>query len=525
MLKSRNELKKSAKNPKDHGPDVRSASMEGWDKSKSGGKGWLSGRVWAFVGLILIAMISIASLSYLWFYLQPSPTRHPQQVIRGPAFKPVVGDINDPEDDDPDITMQQALVPGFQFKTGGYELSGRVIDIHSGQPVVNAVVWIDLPVQMDQPTSTPLHTVTDTMGNYSFNHLALGTYTVVASRYYNSGENRYYAERIFSSVVLKGNRSGLILALTPVPAPGKRSVGVGQAKNLILIDLRGFYAASLLADPLLLSSTPNLHAFLQQARVLQSVWLPYGWRPLDQYALLTGSYPQWATYDPWPHPVPWGAPDAVDTTFWFTGGRDTHLFGQESIFDVAKGYGMQTGVVAGSDYILSDATTRSLDLLERSSIFSAEHWLEQMEQAVLSGAQQPNGFLLYGELASLSSQDEDSSPDAFGDPYQQALQVADQTFGQFLQWLGQQGFLRNTLIALTTSQAQANHTDADNFYGMGPTGQGTSKQTLLALAGPAECASTENTIYSSFIIAPVLMQALGLPAPMEARMRSPGGCK
>ncbi len=181
---------------------------------------------------------------------------------------------------------------------------------------------------------------------------------------------------------------------------------------------------------------------------------------------------------------------------------------------------MQTSVVAGGDYILSDATTRNVDLLQRSSSFVASRWLQQMEDIVLAGEQQSNGFLLYSELASLSSSDASSSPDALGDDYQQALLQADQTFGQFLSWLGQQGLLHNTLIVLTTSQAQANHTDADNFYGMGSTGQGTSKQMLLALAGPDACLAPVDDA-SSFIIAPGIMQAIGLPAPAEARLPSP----
>ncbi|HEY6542342.1 MAG TPA: hypothetical protein VIZ18_15465, partial [Ktedonobacteraceae bacterium] len=124
--------------------------------------------------------------------------------------------------------------------------------------------------------------------------------------------------------------------------------------------------------------------------------------------------------------------------------------------------------------------------------------------------------------------DASSSPDAPGDDYQQALQLADQSFGQLLSWLGQQGMLSNTLIALTTSQAQANHTDADNFYGMGSTGQGSSKQTLLALSGPGICPGVSHDAeYSAFMIAPQLMQAMGLPAPAEARLAPPykvGGC-
>ncbi|MEO8973268.1 MAG: hypothetical protein ABI406_16910, partial [Ktedonobacteraceae bacterium] len=260
-------------------------------------------------------------------------------------------------------------------------------------------------------------------------------------------------------------------------------------------------------------------AFLQHATVQPSLWLPYGWRPLDQYALLTGSYPQWATYDPWPHVVSWGMPDNIDTTFWFTGGREAHLFGQESIFDVAKSYGMQTGVVTSSDYLLSDATTRSLDLLQRASTFTQANWLTQMKQEISSGRTQSNGFLLYSELAPLSSSDTTSSPDAQGDDYQQALLLADQTFGQLLTWMSQQGLLQNTLIALTTSQAEANHSFADNFYGMGVTGQGTSKQTLLALSGPGQCtAAIQPSNSSAFIIAPMLMHAINLPAPAEARI-------
>lgn len=470
---------------------------------------------------LLVVVVIGAGVVYLWSRSQHAPTVH-RPPAQQPVFKPVVGDFSGSDDDDPEVTVQQGLVPGFQFKVGGYTLSGSVDDAQSGQPVAGAVVWIDLPPQKGQRTSVSLHTVTDTQGNYQFVHLAIDSYTLVASRYYDEGDGHFYAERVFPSVMLSGNRANLKLSLTPIPIPGKRTVATGQAKNVIMIDLRGFYAASLLSDPLLLSQTQNLRAFLRQSDVAQSVLLPYGWRPLDQYALLTGSYPQWATYDPWPNVVPWGEPDAIDTTFWLTGGRSTHLFGQESIFDVAKSYGMQTNVVAGGDYILSDSTTRSLDLLQQSSSFDANRWLTQTEDAVSQGEQQANGFMLYAELASLAPGSANSSPDAQGDDYQQALLRADQTFGQFLTWLGQEGLLHNTLIVLTTSQAQANHTDADNFYGMGTTGQGSSKETFLALSGPGICAgSVDNTPYSAFGVAPTIMHELGLPAPAEARIAIP----
>lgn len=498
-------------------------------RERDAGKTHSARRVLVITSCLLALLVVGAGLAYA-FLRQPPPVPQPQKVSVTPHYQPVVGDVNDPEIDDDDITVQQSIIPAFQFKTGGYTLSGTVIDAQTKKPVFGAVVWIDLPVQVGQPTGMPLHTVTDEQGNYQFIHLAQGSYTLVASRYYDIGDHRYYAEHIFTSVSLINNRAGLALSLTPIVVPGTRAVPPGKAKNIILIDVRGFYAASLLDDQSLLSQTRDFRAFLQQARVANSVWLPYGWRPLDLYTVLTGTYPQWATYDPWPHTVPWGMPDNIDTTFWFSGGRDAHLFGQESIFDVAKAYGMQTGVVAGSDYLLSDATTRSLDFLQRSTTFNAANWLTQAEQVVRSGQHQPNGFLLYSELSPLPPGDTTSSPDAQGDDYQQSLLLADQTFGQFLSWLGQQGLLSNTLIALTTSQAEANHSFADNFYGMGSTGQGSSKQTLLALSGPGVCAGAVQATYSAFIIAPTLMHAIGLPAPVEARMPAvpasltTGGC-
>src|SRR2546428_7557380 len=175
------------------------------------------------LSLLLIAILC-ASIGYAWFHIHPSVMMRPQQPIATPTFKPVVGDVNDPADNDQDITIQQQLIPGFQFQHGGYELSGKVTDTQSGQPVFSAVVWIDLPVQQGRPTSTPLHTVTDATGSYQFAHLAPGMYTVLASRYNNVGDGHYYAERIFSSVALANNRFGLLLPLTPILVPGKRSI-------------------------------------------------------------------------------------------------------------------------------------------------------------------------------------------------------------------------------------------------------------------------------------------------------------
>src|SRR2546429_1563992 len=175
------------------------------------------------------------TLSHSWMPLQRPAAVTPQHTVQLPTFKPVVGDVNDPEGDDPDITLQQALVPGFQFRSGGYTLSGQVLDAQTGQPVLGAVVWIDLPVVEGQRTSIPLHAVTDARGNYQFVHLANGIYTVVTSRYYDIGDGRYYAQRIFSPLVLKGNHSGLMLPLTAISAPGRRSIVAGPGKKTFFL--------------------------------------------------------------------------------------------------------------------------------------------------------------------------------------------------------------------------------------------------------------------------------------------------
>src|SRR5712692_4214821 len=116
---------------------------------------------WIISSCLLTLTLLGGSLTYTWLRLQRPAAVTPQHTVQLPTFKPVVGDVNDPEGDDPDITVQQALVPAFQFRSGGYTLSGHVLDGQSGQPVLGALVWINLPVTTGQRDSIPLPTVTD----------------------------------------------------------------------------------------------------------------------------------------------------------------------------------------------------------------------------------------------------------------------------------------------------------------------------------------------------------------------------
>src|SRR6266849_5200975 len=101
-------------------------------------------------GVLCLALVGGAG--YTLLRLQAPPPAHQVLLAPTPSFKPVVGDVHDPEDDDPDITVQQGIIPGFQFKQGGYTLGGAVLDARTGQAVPSAVVWLDLPVQAGIPT-------------------------------------------------------------------------------------------------------------------------------------------------------------------------------------------------------------------------------------------------------------------------------------------------------------------------------------------------------------------------------------
>src|SRR5712692_3825089 len=98
--------------------------------------------------IFLIAVTTITATGLVWLWPHPAHVARSHLTTLTPTFKPVVGDVSNPDDADPDVTLEQPLVPAFQFPRGGYTLSGTVIDAQSRQPVANAVVWIDLPVQV-----------------------------------------------------------------------------------------------------------------------------------------------------------------------------------------------------------------------------------------------------------------------------------------------------------------------------------------------------------------------------------------
>jgi len=69
---------------------------------------------------------------------------------------------------------------------------------------------------------------------------------------------------------------------------------------------------------------------------------------IDDTVLATGGYPSWRLFDPWPRLVPWGEQDGIDQATWY--GQDgvpgvgaDDFWGQDSVFDVARRFGLATG--------------------------------------------------------------------------------------------------------------------------------------------------------------------------------------
>ena len=131
----------------------------------------------------------------------------------------------------------------------------------------------------------------------------------------------------------------------------------------------------------------------------------------------------------------------------------------------------------------------------------------------------PNGFLVYMPVTEAEGRSvESTSPDDASGLYQQASGWDDQAFGQLQTWLQQNNYSGNTDVSITADEAQNDHTSFDNFYGLGSTGQGTTRHVPFVLAGPGVVSGqTYGTTMGIDDISANYMYALGLPAPIDSR--------
>jgi hypothetical protein len=414
--------------------------------------------------------------------------------------------------DTDDLPAGALKTPRVRLASGNASVSGVVTDASTGQPVANAQVGIS----DGTVGGSAQYTTTVANGSYSFTGIANGTYNLEADRYTISGTQPFYKDAQKMQVSIGGNAT-VNFSLTPIPIPGSRSVPAGRAKNLIIVDFDETYYDSWFTDTQsMANNSPATHQLAQKGVVGSEEWTQYGWSPIDHYQVAVGSYPAWRSPDA-PSKV-WGQPDGLDTNIWYSG---TEVFGQESIFDVAKSHGMSTAVIGGNDYPTGHITDANVDQISLGQNINGvpTQWDTEVENFITSHASNANGFLVYMPVTEAEgSSVENTSPDTSGSLYQQASSWDDQALGQLYSWLQQNNYTSDTAISITSDEAENDHTNYDNFYGAGSTGMGSTRHVPFVFAGPGVVSGqTYSPVMGIDDLSANYMYELGLPAPIDSR--------
>ena len=395
---------------------------------------------------------------------------------------------------------------------GSASVSGVVTDATTSQPVANAQVGIST----GSVGATGQYTTTASDGSYSFTGIASGTYNLEADRYTISGTQPFYKDAQQMQVSVNSSVK-VNFSLTPIAIPGSRTVPSEHARNLIIVDYDETYYESWFTDSKSMqNNSPATHQLAQNGVLASETWTQYGYSPIDHYQIAVGSYPSWRTPDA-PAKV-WGQPNGLDTNIWYGG---TEVFGQESIFDVAKSNGMSTAVIGGNDYPTGHITDANVDQITLGKNINGvpTQWVTEVENFLTAHASNPNGSLVYMPVTEAEGYSiENTNPDTSGSLYQQASGWDDQAFGELQTWLQQNNYTGNTAVALVADEAQNDGTQYDNFYGVGDTGQGTTRHLPFVFSGPGVLSGKTYTgnvgvddMSSTF------MYELGLPAPIDSR--------
>ncbi|HLZ21640.1 MAG TPA: carboxypeptidase regulatory-like domain-containing protein [Ktedonobacterales bacterium] len=398
--------------------------------------------------------------------------------------------------------------------SGTSSVSGTVTDATTGQPVANATVGISLGTS----GSSASYATTSSTGAYSFTSIASATYNLSAWRYdLSTGATAMYRDSQKMQVSVSGSAT-VNFALSSLAVPKSRTIGAGQAKNFILVDFdETYYEAWFTDTSSMVNNSPSIHSIANNGVVATTDYTQYGWSPIDHYQLAVGGFPAWRTPDA--PPAVWGGSSSLDTNIWY---NTSEVFGQESIFDVAKSYGMSTAVIGGNDYPTGHIANSNVDSIQLGSNISGvpTAWVTEVENFLTAHASNPNGSLIYMPVTEAEgSTPESVSPDSSSGSYQQTSSWDDQALGQLLSWMQSNGYMTNSDIAVTADEAQNDHTSYDNFYGMGTTGMGTTRHIPFTMRGPNVV--TGNTQYTTQMgiddEATNMMYALGLPAPVDSR--------
>ncbi len=458
--------------------------------------------------LSVIGSAAIAALVILSIVLIPRAiSMHTPQPVHLDHYVPstAFGDTDD-------LPGGAQHLPRISLAAGSASVSGVVTDATSKQPVANVSVGISVGTV----GGAAQYTTTAADGSYSFSGIASGTYNLSAWRYTISGTQPFYKDAQQMQVNVSSSAT-VNFSLTPISMPGSRTVPAGRAKNLIIVDYDETYHESWFTDTQsMTNSSPATHQLAQNGVVANEAWTQYGWSPIDHYQIAVGSYPAWRTPDA-PGKV-WGQPDGLDTNIWYGG---TEVFGQQSIFDVAKSYGMSTAVIGGNDYPTGHITDANVDQISLGKNINGvpTQWVTEVQNFITSHASNPNGFLIYMPITEAEGLSvESTSPDTAGSLYQQASGWDDQAYGQLYSWLQQNNYTGSTAISIVSDEAENDHTSFDNFYGTGTTGMGTTRHVPFVFAGPGIVSGQSYaTVMGIDDMSTNYMYELGLPAPVDSR--------
>ena len=471
---------------------------------QSNNKSWLRQHLTTILSSAAVITLLISSIVII-----PRAISLHQSSNPDPHARYIPSNVFGDTDDLPKGSIRPAR-PGLA--AGSASVSGVVTDATTGQPVVNAQVGISAGAV----GATGQYTTTASNGSYSFTGIASGTYNLEADRYTISGTQPFYKDAQQMQVNVNGSVK-VNFSLTPIAVPGSRTVPSGHAKNMIIVDYDETYYESWFSDSQsMANNSPATHQLAQNGVLATETWTQYGYSPIDHYQIAVGSYPAWRTPDA-PAKV-WGQPNGLDTNIWYGG---TEVFGQESIFDVAKSHGMSTAVIGGNDYPTGHITNANVDQITLGQNINGvpTQWVTEVENFLTAHASNSNGSLVYMPVTEAEGFSiENTSPDSSGSLYQQASSWDDQAFGELQTWLQQNNYTGNTAVAIVSDEAQNDGTQYDNFYGVGDTGQGTPRHLPFVFSGPGVLSGKTYTgnvgvddMSTNF------MYELGLPAPIDSR--------
>jgi len=486
---------------------------------------WTGVVAWG-VAILLVAL----ALTAAYALTRPAaPDAAPRVALAPPAPTIFVPIASDGDDLSSGVQIAQLDHPGFQFGTGGATLTVWVRARDGGAPLGGARVWLTLAPRAFAPAAALVTATADPRGRATIAHLAPGQYMLAAARPYNSGgagdgaASTPYALSSQPLTVGAADTVAISLVLRPLPTATVPATVNGRraARNAIVVELNGVYADTWLDAHTV--DAPVVRGLAAGGSVATQVWADYGWPLIDDTVLATGGYPSWRLFDPWPRLVPWGEQDGIDQATWYgqngvPGVGADDFWGQDSVFDVARRFGLATGWLGVEARRPAHLNGAALTVV--ATLGSSAGWEDALTATLARLARERRGFLLYVDLAPPPAPrgEQETSPAAVGGRYQQLVSLYDAFVGVLARQLASRGLTGSTALLLTAGEAQAGQTNAANYYGLGPLGRGSSLHVPLILVGPGVARGRRwDHPVDADAVAPTVTALLGLPPPAGAR--------